>query len=262
MGKCIDLTGQKFGRLTVLYRIQGTRTKNGISKPVWHCKCDCGNECDVAGAHLRTGHTQSCGCLHKEILSQNNKELKGKTNIYDLSGNFGIGYTYNIDPTDILKQRNYFYFDLEDYDKIRSYCWSFDKYGYLIAYNKNNQNKKTIIKMHMVVMNYDSTENVVDHIKHKKYDNRKSELRICTYSQNMFNKMPYCNKAIITGVQFENNKFKAYLRYQGKMVLCKYFETLEEAIAVRKEAEKKYFGEYSYDNSMSMDTENKEAIDI
>lgn len=254
MGKYIDLTGQKFGKLTVLYRIQGIRTKNGVSKPVWHCKCDCGNECDVAGMHLRSGHTKSCGCLHKQILSQNNKKLKGKTNIYDLSGDFGIGYTYNIDPTDTLKQRNYFYFDLEDYNKIQPYCWSFDKNGYLIAHDKNNQNKKTTIKMHMIIMNYDPTKNVVDHIKHKKYDNRKSELRICSHSQNLLNKTPYRNKALVTGVQFENNKFKAYLRYQGEMVLYKSFKTFEEAVAARKEAEDKYFGEFSYDNSMKLKT--------
>lgn len=33
----------------------------------WHCKCSCGNECDVLGAHLRSGHTRSCGCLQKKI---------------------------------------------------------------------------------------------------------------------------------------------------------------------------------------------------
>lgn len=49
----IDLTGQKFGKLTVLF--EQPERKN--SKIVWHCKCDCGNECDVVGSQLtKTDH--------------------------------------------------------------------------------------------------------------------------------------------------------------------------------------------------------------
>lgn len=55
----IDLTGQKFGKLTALYSFK----KEGIVDKFWHCKCDCGNEWDVRGHDLRNGHTTSCGCL-------------------------------------------------------------------------------------------------------------------------------------------------------------------------------------------------------
>ena len=54
-----DLTGQKFGKLTVLYQVE-----NHGRYVMWHCKCDCGNEVDVAAGHLRSGHTQSCGCSY------------------------------------------------------------------------------------------------------------------------------------------------------------------------------------------------------
>lgn len=54
-----DITGQKFGRLTVMY---DTNNRKG-GKVIWHCKCDCGNEIEVVGKHLRLGLTQSCGCL-------------------------------------------------------------------------------------------------------------------------------------------------------------------------------------------------------
>lgn len=57
--RAYDLTGQKFGKLTALYPTDKRHCKSII----WHCKCDCGNECDVNGANLRTGKTQSCGCL-------------------------------------------------------------------------------------------------------------------------------------------------------------------------------------------------------
>ena len=55
--KIIDLTGQKFGRLTAISWMH----KNG--KVYWKCSCTCGNETEVNGDSLRRGLTQSCGCL-------------------------------------------------------------------------------------------------------------------------------------------------------------------------------------------------------
>ena len=62
MPKLIDLTGKTFNRLTVLKRAEKNTSTN---RPQWECKCSCGNPniIIVAGNHLRTGHTQSCGCL-------------------------------------------------------------------------------------------------------------------------------------------------------------------------------------------------------
>lgn len=76
MGKFIDLTGKKFERLTVLYK---TDRKQG-NEWFWHCKCDCGNECDIVGVSLRTGRTKSCGCLKKE------KDRATKNTWNDLTG--------------------------------------------------------------------------------------------------------------------------------------------------------------------------------
>lgn len=66
MGFPIDITGQKFGRLTVLSR--SANSKDG--RAMWRCLCDCGNETIVSGKVLRNGHTKSCGCLNKEITSK------------------------------------------------------------------------------------------------------------------------------------------------------------------------------------------------
>lgn len=78
LGRGKDLRGEKFGRLTPLYPLE-KRVKRFI---VWHCICDCGNECDVIGSHLTSGHTKSCGCLQsekaKEIGSSHFKDLTGK----------------------------------------------------------------------------------------------------------------------------------------------------------------------------------------
>ncbi len=75
MGAFIDLTGKKFGKLTAIERIN----KKG-KEWVWKCKCDCGNECEVIGASLRSGRTKSCGCLKQE------SDRKPKGNVIDLTG--------------------------------------------------------------------------------------------------------------------------------------------------------------------------------
>lgn len=66
MSRVIDLTGMRFGRLTVLER-QGS---NNRGQALWGCVCDCGNEVVVESWSLRGGNTQSCGCLWKERVRE------------------------------------------------------------------------------------------------------------------------------------------------------------------------------------------------
>lgn len=62
MGKIIDLTGRKFGKLTVVKK----HSKDKWGGWNWLCKCDCGNETVVSGGHLRGLKIKSCGCSKKE----------------------------------------------------------------------------------------------------------------------------------------------------------------------------------------------------
>lgn len=71
----IDLTGQRFGRLYVMRRgedyLSTSPYERTVKKvPRWLCACDCGNITLVAGSSLRSGKTQSCGCLRKEKSSE------------------------------------------------------------------------------------------------------------------------------------------------------------------------------------------------
>ena len=64
-----DLTGDRFFRLTVLYRTKNkvyNRKNKKVSKTTWHCICDCGTEIDVVGESLKQGLTKSCGCWNDE----------------------------------------------------------------------------------------------------------------------------------------------------------------------------------------------------
>lgn len=62
----INLTGQRFGRLTVV-RDSGERRRSFVA---WLCKCDCGNSVIVGSNHLKDGHSRSCGCLQRELTSK------------------------------------------------------------------------------------------------------------------------------------------------------------------------------------------------
>lgn len=78
-GVAVDLTGKKFARLTVIERVENS--KSGV--PRWKCICECGNECIVYASHLKNGNTKSCGCLQKELSAIRCKEQKkthGKSN--------------------------------------------------------------------------------------------------------------------------------------------------------------------------------------
>lgn len=67
MGKLIDLTGQRFGRLVVMGRAPENTKHN---KPTWKCHCDCGVEFVTNGETLRRGETRSCGCLHVDAARE------------------------------------------------------------------------------------------------------------------------------------------------------------------------------------------------
>lgn len=74
----VDLTGKRFGRLTVLQRADGKEKRS-----YFLCKCDCGNVLKIVGRDIKRGHTVSCGCYKKEIIKQRNTVLfriDGRTN--------------------------------------------------------------------------------------------------------------------------------------------------------------------------------------
>ena len=84
-----DLTGRKFGRLTVI-----CRAKNKKNRVMWLCKCDCGNKIIADPNHLKSGHTTSCGCVQRE---------SNKKRIGDIDGSsIGIWETKKAHPSNRL----------------------------------------------------------------------------------------------------------------------------------------------------------------
>lgn len=93
----LDLIGKRFGKLVVIEKTD-LRTTGKSGNIIWKCKCDCGNETLVAGNHLTSEHTSSCGCINyskgeekiKNILQKNNIIYKTQYTFQDLRSDAGV----------------------------------------------------------------------------------------------------------------------------------------------------------------------------
>lgn len=256
MSRLIDLTGQRFGRLTVIERVEDHINPSGKPRPQWLCHCDCGNEKIVSADNLKYGGTKSCGCLKSETASKlAQKYFTGdlrvdnrKYNTFDLSKDYGIGYT--------IKGEKYI-FDKDDYELIKDYCWYINDNGYLVAHVINS-NKR--IRFHRLIMDCISNHGIlIDHINHDRLDNRKNNLRMVSYHQNAMNmKRKESNTSGVTGVSWDKEKRKwcATITYNYKTIFLGYYSDFNEAVEAREQAEQKYFGEYSYTNSIKISKQN------
>jgi hypothetical protein len=191
MSKLTDLTGNVYGKLIVIKRVE-----NRYGNPCWLCKCRCGNEKSIQGSALRNGLTKTCG--------------KCSNNTWEFKVDYVIGYT---------TKRQKFYIDTEDYKKISKYSWYMDKDGYIAT----KINGKTTF-LHRFIMNAQKGE-YVDHINHRPEDNRKSVLRICTNQENVRNskntKGYYWHK--------QRNKYCARITVNGKSISLGLYKTEDEA---------------------------------
>lgn len=83
MGAFVDITGHKYGRLTVIRQVPNQRK----STTRWLCKCECGKYKEIDKNNLLNGHTSSCGCYALEKIKNNEYGLihgKSRTRIYSI----------------------------------------------------------------------------------------------------------------------------------------------------------------------------------
>ena len=243
-----DLTGQTFNMLTVLRQAEDKVYGDGRHYSAWWCKCGCGNPNEVyaTGYDLVSGHKKSCGCLVHNHFKSNNT--------YDLSGLYGIC---------TMADGNKFLFDKEDYDLISKYVWHLSGREYIgttiVNVGKNGIKRQTLMlhRLIMGIQNIDWKELVVDHINGDVYDNRKENLRVVPQMLNSKNqKLSKNNTSGATGVHLrKNGKWDATIRSDGKYIFLGLFDSFDDALAARRAAEEKYFGEYSYENSRGVKRE-------
>lgn len=224
-----DLTGMKFGRLTVIKQIDDYISPSGNRYSRWLCQCSCKdhNCIPVLGGSLKSGNTLSCGCLERELKILRQK----KFNEYKIIDNVVIGKSSNSDDE--------FFVDLDDFEKIKDICWS-------VYINKSNmkelrgwdQNTKKTYRMH-AFLGFDG----YDHKDRNELNNRKNNLRIATNQEQVWNRSKSPNKTSeVIGVSYcsRDDLWCAEFMYNGKRILRKTFKSEIEAIMCRLNTEVKY----------------------
>ena len=224
-----DLTGKQFGRLTVIEQIEDYVTPSGNRYNRWLCSCLCDDNkrIPVLGGSLKSGNTQSCGCLERELTILRQK----KFNDYEINDDVVIGKSSNTDDL--------FYVNTCDFEQIKNICWSvyINKSGVKELRGYDQKTQKTW-RMHTFLGfgNY-------DHIDRNELNNRRNNLRLATPQEQVWNRGKSTNKSSnVVGVSWyaREKRWVAELFYNGKKVFRKSFKTEQEAIIARLQAEIKY----------------------
>lgn len=247
-----DLTGKKFGRLTVIERDvkrDFEQYKNGKNGVHWLCKCDCGNQkiLSITGHQLKSGHTQSCGCYASEQIIKRNKMYSTKQNLFIELDDCKIAIKDENDNQCII--------DKEDYDIIKNWYWrKIEKRGdiskgyWVTNVKEDDKYNKSVLMIHQVIAEikygeYDSKSKVPDHLSRDTDDNRKCNIYLKSNQNNSHNRgLSKANTSGKTGVSYNKQKglWTAYITVNYKTIHLGDFSNLNDAIRERINAEKKY----------------------
>jgi len=208
-----DITGQRFGRLVVI-RLSDERKDN---QTVWECKCDCGNVVLVRNSSLRRGDTKSCGCLQREKASQN-----GKKSVKDITGQ-RFERLVAIRPSN--KRSN----DGSVVWECKCDCG----------------NVVLVQPSHLKSGSVKSCGCFRRESHDRLYLNKQFGLIEDTSVSNIKSQKPRSNsKTGYRGVCYAKGKYFAYMGFKQKVYSLGYFDTLEKAVEVRKQAEKEIYGPF------------------
>lgn len=194
-----DLTGKRFGRLTVVEQVDDYIKPNGQHVAMWKCQCDCENKTIkiISGTHLKQGETLSCGCLQKEKTSETRKRRNEFSDVMeDEFGKYMLCYS-NPDKKFVGK------IDANNYDLIREYSWCVGSRGYFVS----RINDK-LVSMHQLLFG-----SYCDHEDGDRLNNRAYNIRNATTQQNNMNvRNRRVGKSGYRGVTIKKNgKYRAKL---------------------------------------------------
>lgn len=153
-----------------------------------------------------------------------------------------------------LTQNKYALIDGEDYSKISEFNWHACKDDYRFYARKClfKGRKKTSESMHRMILNYPDAKWQVDHINGDTLDNRKSNLRLVTQSQNQANRgLPITNTSGYKGVHKSYGKWRSVIYKNGRRIHLGMFQSIQEAAKVYNKKALELFGEYAKLNNAS-----------
>lgn len=161
-----DLTGQRFGHLTVLEKTN----ERYYGYVVWKCKCDCGNITYVPMHNLSYNKgVKSCGCVLKENLSSWGSKVH-KSNIYKKNKK-----SYSVSD----ERGNRFLIDLEDKDCIKDYYWTANTPNTTVhAYNNKAKIKGSTIPLWRIILKDNNKKHKITYKNGNKFDLRKENLSV------------------------------------------------------------------------------------
>lgn len=221
MRRSKDLSGMRFGRLTVI-----SRAENKGRNPAWDCICDCGNNKVIANYSLTSGKTQSCGCLQKEVaaerlLKHGHDRVGNRTREYEI-------WLHIISRCENINDKSFADYGERGIKVCDSWRNSFE--NFLVDMGERPSPKHSIDRID-VNGNYEP-----------------SNCRWVTKEVQSRNTRVYkTNKTGVSGVYFNKklNKYQARIAVNGKHIHLGCFSTLEEATEARIKAEKEYWNKSS-----------------
>lgn len=176
-----DLTGQRFGKLTVIKEVKSIVKSTGKSVRQWLCHCDCGNDIIVQHVYLTTGDTQSCGCITSQgesqieiILQQNNikyiKQYKNEKldnflrfDFAILDNNLNISHFIEFDGEQYYQNNNGYFSEKQIINDMRKneYCLTNNITLIRIPYKEKDK-----LSLELLFPNTTKSEYIVSKIDH------------------------------------------------------------------------------------------------
>lgn len=140
--------------------------------------------------------------------------------------------------------------DEDNFEYLNQWKWQFDSHGYATRrqWIAGGKGKTIKVYLHRLVMD-NPVKNKVDHINGNKLDCIRTNLRVCTHSQNLMNRGKNINNTSgFKNIFFDRvrNKWRVEIKVNYKPIYIGRFTNKEDAIKEQIVAEKKYFGEYSF----------------
>lgn len=223
-----DITGKKFGRLTVVRRAPSPNRR-----AFWECLCDCGATTVCPGVDLRSGHTSSCGCLRVDAArTTGNANARFVPDAVPLTINGGAAVLHVRGGRVLI--------DAEDWPRVRTRSWMINAAGYVVLSAKPRS-----MSLHRFILG--ANGQLADHASRNKLDCRRLNLRPATPAQSAQNRRGWgkWGKGVAFMKKLRKKPWRAYIRPNGRLIHLGFFPTQAAAAEAYKKAAMLHFGEFA-----------------